>query len=138
MRIARFLPIVVLALAFVGAGGTACHPSAPVGPAIGSAATCELSVLETQAKDVGSDITIGEAIFSAIASGGATLPALFAAIETDLGAGTARCASQLADALETAFESTGSGSDGGCFPSALELRKAGHVALRALMKLKGW
>jgi|SRR6185312_2669549 len=134
--IAQAIPVFIItfALLFIATSGSACHSQlAPVGPAIGSAGSCELNVLETQAKDVGQDVTIGTAIFSAIASGGATLPALFAAIEADLGPGTAKCAAQLADALETMFEAKGSGETG-----APMLRLQGHAALRALMKQKGW
>lgn len=129
------LGVVLAAIIFcaVSVSTPSCGATPTIVSSAGSAATCELSVLEQQAKDVGQDITIGEAIFSAIASGGATIPALLSAIDTDLGPGTSKCASLLADAIETAFEAQGSGTEG-----APLVRKQGHAALRAEMKKRGY
>jgi hypothetical protein len=124
----------VLAFVFLMTTSPACNKLAPVGPAAGSAATCELGVLEQTVTNGSVVETIGAEIFSAIATGGATLPALLDTLVATLAPGSAQCAALIADALETAFESSGSGTSF----STSDVRRAGHAVLRSEIQRRGW
>lgn len=72
---------------------------------VGPAGQCEISAVEqVVTTQGGTDISIVASIVSAVMTGGATLPALIAQLETAFGPQTVACAEELADDIASAIQ----------------------------------
>ncbi len=131
----RFIAVMFVAIIGGATAGLAvssvggCH-SATVA-SVGSAAVC-VGVDVTQNAKADAGTIVGD-IFSAVITGGATLKPLIAQLIKDFGEPVVECASIIVDQITGIVPPEGSSA-----PKLTFQQSAGHSALKAEMKARGW